>query len=50
MRRGESFSGQVCDPIPELIMTRRDKASPLTIEDVTNGGFCVAAVTLIGGV
>ena len=48
MSGGESFSGQVYDPIPELVMMRRDKAAPLAIEGVTNCEFGVTAVTVIG--
>ena len=31
VRGGECFAGQVRDPVPELIMTCRDKAASLTI-------------------
>ena len=50
MRGSEGFSGQVCDPVPKLVMTRRDKATPLEIEGVTDFEFGVAAVAVIGGV
>ena len=36
VRGGECFPGQVRDPVPDLVMTRRDKAAPLTIEGVVN--------------
>ena len=44
------MSGQVYNPIPELIVTRRDKAAPLAVEGVENGKFGVAVVTLFGKV
>ena len=50
VRGGESFSGQVCDLVPELIMTLRDKAAPIAIKGVADVEFGVAAVTLIGEV
>ena len=50
MRRSEGFSGQVCDPVPELVMTRRDKSAPLEIKGVENGKFGVASVTVFGEV
>ena len=50
VRGGEVFDGQVCDPIPEIVMIRRDESAPLAIEGVTNGEFGVASVTVIGEV
>ena len=49
VRGGEGFTGQVRDPFPELVMTCRDKAAPITIEDVEILKFGVAAVTIMGG-
>ena len=46
----EGFSGQVCDPVLERIMTRRDKAALLTVDVVENFKFRVAAVTVFGEV
>ena len=48
VRGVESFAGQICDPVPELVMTRRDESAPLAIKGVTNGEFGVASVTVIG--
>ena len=48
VRGGEGFAVQVCDPVPEIIMTRRDEAAPIEIEGMTNSGFGVAAVKVIG--
>ena len=31
MSRDENFSGQVQDPIQEIVVTRRDKAVPLVV-------------------
>ena len=50
MRGSEGFAGQVCDPVPELIMTRRDEAAPLSVEGVENCKFGVAAVAVFGKV
>ena len=50
MRGSEGFSGQVCDPVPELIMTRRDKAAPLAVKGVADCKFGIAAVTVFGKV
>ena len=50
MRGSEGFAGQVSNPVPELIITCRDKAAPLAIEGVTNGEFGVASVIVIGEV
>ena len=47
---GEIFAGQICDPVPELVMTRRNDAFPLAIKGVIDGEFGVAAVTVIGEV
>ena len=43
----KGFSGQVLDPVTELVMTLRYNASPLTIEGAANRKVCVAAVTLM---
>ena len=50
VRWGEGFVKQVCDPVPDLVMTLCDEANPLSIEGVKNGEFGVAAVTVIGEV
>ena len=36
VRGGKFFAGQVCDPIPDIVMKRRDETTPLTIEGVAN--------------
>ena len=48
MRGGELFSGQVRDPVMELVMTRRDQVAPLTIKGVEFRKFSVLAVTVMG--
>ena len=50
MRGSEGFSGQVCDPVPELIMTRRDKAALFVFKGVANSNFGVATITVSGEV
>ena len=45
VRGSECFSGQVCDPVLELVMTRCDKAAPLAIKGV-NIYFLVSTVNL----
>ena len=50
VRGGEGPAHQIRDPVTELIMTRRDKATPLAVEGVANGKLCVAAVAVFGGV
>ena len=45
VRGGECFAGQVCNPVPELVMTLRDKASPLAIKGVTYGECGVVSAT-----
>ena len=46
VRGGESPARHICDPVTELIVTRRDKATPLAVEDVADGKPGVAAVTV----
>ena len=48
MRGSEGFSGQICDPVLELVITRSDESAPLAVEGVADGKFGVAAVTLFG--
>ena len=50
MRGDEIFSGQVRDPVTELIVTRRDKSAPLTVKGVENGKVDVAAAAIMGEV
>ena len=44
MSRCEGLAGQVCYPVMELIMTRRDEAALFTVRGVTDGKFGVAAI------
>ena len=46
MRGDESFSGQVGDPVTDLVMTRHDRADPLTAKVMAyrKGGVAAAAV------
>ena len=50
MRGGESPARQIRDPFTELIVTRRDEATPLSVEGVANGKPGVAAVAVFGEV
>ena len=50
VRGSEGFDGQIYDPAPEFVMTRRDKAAPLAIKGMKNGDFGVASVTVFGEV
>ena len=50
MRGGEGPARQIRDPVTELILTRRDEATPLAVEGVANGKFGVAAVAVFGEV
>ena len=47
-RRGdERFVGQVRDPVTELVVTRRDKATPLTVKEMVDRKGGVAAVVVV---
>ena len=37
MRRCEGLVGQVCSPVTEIIVTRRDEAALFTVKGVTDG-------------
>ena len=50
MSGGEGFSRQAYNPAPDIVMTRCEKAAPLSKEGVRNGEFDVAAITIIGEV
>ena len=50
MRGSEVFSGQVCNPVLDLIMTRRADAAPLEVKEVENCKFVIAAITEFGEV
>ena len=47
VRGGESFSGQVRDPVTELIVMRCDKVAPLTVKGISNRKCGVAAFTVM---
>ena len=49
VRGGEGPARQIRDPVTELIVTRRDEATPLAVEGVANGKPSVAAVAVFGG-
>ena len=46
MSRCEGLAGQVCYPVTELIVTRRDEAALFTVKGVTDGKFGVTAITV----
>ena len=46
MSRCEGHAGQVCYPVTELIVTRRDEAALFAVKGVTDGKFGVAAITV----
>ena len=50
MSRCEGFSGQVHDPVMELVVTRRDKTALLAVEGMEYGESGVADVALMGEV
>ena len=50
MRGGESPARQIRDPVTELIVTRRDEATPLSVEGVADGEPGFAAVAVFGEV
>ena len=50
VRGSESHACQIRDPVTELIVTRRDEATPLEVEGVATGKPGVAAVTVFGEV
>ena len=47
MSRGETFSGQFCNPITDIVVTRQDKDAPLAFKGVVDGKNGVAAVAVI---
>ena len=44
MSWSKGFPGQVCKPVTELIVMRRDKATPLVVEIMVDGEGGVAAI------
>ena len=47
---GESIARQIRDPVTELIVTRRDEATALSVEGVADGEPGFAAVAVFGEV
>ena len=47
MRGGESFAGQVRDPVTELVVTRCDKAALITVKGMADGKSGDKSVTLM---
>ena len=46
VRGGEGVARQIRDPVTELIVTRRDNATPLAVDGVVDGEAGLAAVTV----
>ena len=46
MSRCEGLAREVCYPVTELIVTRRDEAALFTVKGVTDEEFGVAAITV----
>ena len=47
MRGVESFSGQVLDPVTELVVTHCDKANPLTVKGMADRKSGIAAIAVV---
>ena len=47
VRGGEIFAGQVRDPVTDLVVTRRGKASLLVVKGMVDGKSGVAAVAVM---
>ena len=47
---GKIFSGQVRNPVTELVVTLHDKAAPLTVKGMAYGKGGVASVAVMGEV
>ena len=45
---GDGFTSQVCYPITELVVTRRDKAAIFTVKGVTDRKLGLSAITVRG--
>ena len=50
MGGGEGLSSQVCYPVTELVLTRRDEAALFTVKGVTDGKLLLTSVTVRGKV
>ena len=48
VRGGEGPARQIRDPVTELIMTRRDKDTPLAVEGVANGNLVLQPSQCLG--
>ena len=46
MSRCEGLTGQVCYPITELIVTRREEAALFTVKDVTDCEPCLTPISM----
>ena len=46
MSRCEGLAGQVCYPVTELIVTRRDEAAFFTVKGVTDGELGLEAIAV----
>ena len=46
----EVFTGQVCDPVTEIILTRHGEATPLAVKGMADGEIGVVAITVFGEV
>ena len=46
MGGGEGFACQLCYPVTELVVTRRDKAALFAVKGVTDGALGLAAIAV----
>ena len=46
MGRSEGFPGQVCYPVTELVVTRRDEAALFAVKGLTDGELVLAEITV----
>ena len=46
MGGGEGFAFQVCYPVLELVVTRRDESALLAVKGVTDGKLGLSAITV----
>ena len=45
---GGIFASQVCYPVTELVVTRRDKAALFTVKGLTDWILCLSSITVRG--
>ena len=50
MSRGEIFSGQVRDPVMDLVVTLRDKFAPLLFQGMEYEESGISAISVMGEV